>query len=55
MGWLTPAVEGASGGLWGMNDAEAAPGARGQRSRVAFFQVVVTEPKLGKLLPVLLL
>ncbi len=52
MGWLTPAVEGASGGLWGMNDAEAAPGSRGQRCRVAFFQVVLTEPKLGKLLPV---
>jgi hypothetical protein len=25
MGWLTPAVQGAAGGLWGMNDAEAAP------------------------------
>ena len=52
MGWLTPAVEGASDGLWGMNDAEAAPGSGAQPSRVAFFQVVVTEPDLGKLLPV---
>src|SRR5258708_33514847 len=35
-----------------MNDAEAAPGPRGQRCGVAFCQVVLTEPKLGKLLPV---
>jgi hypothetical protein len=52
MGWLTPAVEGAAGGLWGMNDAEAAPGSGPRPSRVAFFQVVLTEPDLGKLLPV---
>src|SRR5262249_13927117 len=52
MGWLTPAVPGAAGGLWGMNDAEAAPGSGAQPSRVAFFQVVLTEPDLGKLLPV---
>lgn len=52
MGWLTPAAEGGSGGVWGMNDAQAAPGPGGQPPRVAFFQVVVTEPKLGKLLPV---
>jgi hypothetical protein len=51
MGWLTPAVEGAAAGLWGMNDATAAPGA-GPASRVAFFQVVLTEPSLGRLLPV---
>lgn len=52
MGWLTPAVEGASDGLWGMNDAEAAPGSGAPPSRVAFFQVVLTEPNLAKLLPV---
>jgi hypothetical protein len=52
MGWLTPAVEGATGGLWGMNDAEAAPGSGAQPPRAAFFQVVLTEPNLGKVLPV---
>lgn len=52
MGWLTPAVEGASGGLWGMNDAGSAPGSGAQPSRAAFFQVVLTEPDLAKLLPV---
>jgi hypothetical protein len=52
MGWLTPATEDAAGGLWGMNDAEAGPGAGPQPSRVAFFQVVLTGPAQGKLLPV---
>jgi hypothetical protein len=52
MGWLTPAVEGASGGLWGMNDAEAGRGSGPQPSRVAFFQVVLTGPSPGGLLPV---
>lgn len=52
MGWLTPAVEGTSGGLWGMNDAEAATGSGTAPPRVAFFQVVLTEPNFGKLLPV---
>jgi hypothetical protein len=52
MRWLTPAVQGASGGLWGMNDAEAVPDSGPRRSRVAFFQVVLTEPNLRKLLPV---
>lgn len=52
MGWLTPAAEGAAGGLWGMNDAQASPGAGPQLSRVAFFQVVLTEPNLARLLPV---
>ena len=52
MGWLTPAVEGASAGLWGMNDAAAAADAEPPASRVAFFQVVVTEPSFGKLLPI---
>src|SRR5215472_17806301 len=50
MGWLTPATEGARGGLWGMNDAEAGPGAG--PSRVAFFQVMLTGPAGGTLLPV---
>lgn len=52
MGWLTPAVQGASGGFWGMNDAEAGPAFGPQLSRVAFFQVVLTGPAPGKLVPV---
>jgi hypothetical protein len=52
MGWLTPAVEGASGGLWGMNDAESTPGSGPQPFRVAFFQVVLTGPAPAGLLPV---
>jgi hypothetical protein len=52
LGWLTPAVEGASGGLWGMNDAEAGPASGPQPSRVAFFQVVLTGPAPGGMLPV---
>ena len=52
MRWLTPAVQGAAGGLWGMNDAAAVPDSGPRPSRVAFFQVVLTEPSLGKLLPV---
>jgi hypothetical protein len=44
MGWLTPSVENASGGFWGMNDAEAGPGSGPQPSRVAWFQVGLTEP-----------
>ncbi|HEY5987952.1 MAG TPA: hypothetical protein VIV12_16500 [Streptosporangiaceae bacterium] len=44
MGWLTPAVEGASGGSWGMNDAEAGHGSGPQPQRVAWFQVVLTGP-----------
>jgi len=51
MRWLTPAVQGAAGGLWGMNDAAAAPDS-GPPSRAAFFQVVLTEPNISKLLPV---
>jgi len=38
MGWLTPAVEGAAGGLWGMNDAEAGPGSGPRPTRVACFR-----------------
>ncbi|HEY2306381.1 MAG TPA: hypothetical protein VGI05_10925 [Streptosporangiaceae bacterium] len=52
MGWLTPAREGALGGLWGMNDAEAGPGPGLQPSLAAFFQVTLTEPAEGRLLPV---
>lgn len=52
MGWLTPAQEGASGGFWGMNDAEAGPACGPQPSRVAFFQVVLTGPFPGGMLPV---
>jgi hypothetical protein len=48
MGWLTPAREGELGGLWGMNDAEAAP----ESSPAGFFQVTLTEPAEGTLLPV---
>lgn len=51
MGWLTPAVGGARGGLWGMNDAAAGPGL-GPPSLAAFFQVTLTEPAEGTLLPV---
>jgi hypothetical protein len=47
MGWLTPAREGELGGLWGMNDAAA-----GEGPPAAFFQVTLTEPAEGRLLPV---
>jgi hypothetical protein len=52
MGWLTPAIEGARGGLWGMNDAAAGPDSGPPRSLAAFFQVTLTEPAEGTLLPV---
>jgi hypothetical protein len=52
MGWLTPAEEGAPGGLWGMNEAEAAPAPGPQPQRAAWFQVVLTGPVPGKVLPV---
>jgi hypothetical protein len=52
MGWLTPAVERASGGFWGMNDAGAGPGSGPQPQRVAWFQVVLTAPAPGGILPV---
>jgi hypothetical protein len=51
MGWLTPAVEGAPGGLWGMNDAGASPGTGPQPQRVAFFQVTLTGPAPDEVLP----
>jgi hypothetical protein len=44
MGWLTEAKENASGGLWGMNDAGLDAGPGSQSSRIAWFQVVLTEP-----------
>jgi hypothetical protein len=53
LGWLTPAVEGAAGGLWGMNDAEAGPEPGPGPARVAWFQVALTEPgAAGQPLPV---
>lgn len=52
LGWLTSAQEGALGGFWGMNDAKAGPAFGSQPQRVAFFQVVLTGPVPGKLLPV---
>jgi hypothetical protein len=52
MGWLTPATVGATGGFWGMNDADATPAAGPQSHRVAWFQVVLTGPFPGELLPV---
>src|SRR5260370_38076020 len=52
MGWLTRAEEGAPGGLWGMNDAEAGPAPRPRPHRVAWFQVGLTGPFPGGLLPV---
>jgi hypothetical protein len=52
MGWLTPAVEGASGGVWGMNDAEAGPALTPQPDPVAWFQVTLTEPAGTGVLPV---
>lgn len=52
LGWLTEAREGASGGLWGMNDAEVSFGSGQLPRRVAFFQVVLTEPTPDSLLPV---
>ena len=52
MGWLTPAKEGATGGLWGMNDADASAAPGPQPQRVAWFQVTLTEPPPGNVLPV---
>lgn len=51
MGWLTEAVETAYGGFWGMNDAGQDSGAGAGPSRVAWFQVSLTEP-LVTVLPV---
>ena len=52
MGWLTPAVEGASGGVWGMNDAEVGPALAPRPDPVAWFQVTLTEPAGTGVLPV---
>jgi len=52
MGWLTPAVAGAEGGLWGMNEGEATPGTGSPVSGVAFFQVSLTGPTRDAVLPV---
>ncbi|WP_160163232.1 hypothetical protein, partial [Nitrolancea hollandica] len=53
MGWLTEAREGASGGFWGMNDAEVNPNSGLPPSRVAWVQVGVTNLMAdSRLLPV---
>jgi hypothetical protein len=52
MGWLTPAAGNDPCGLWGMNDAEASPGSGPRPGHVAFFQVALTGPAQGRLLPV---
>ncbi|WP_326643601.1 hypothetical protein OG884_07775 [Streptosporangium sp. NBC_01755] len=53
MGWLTEATENASGGLWGMNDAGQGPDSGSDPSRIAWFQVSLTEPVPdGRPLPV---
>jgi hypothetical protein len=52
MGWLTPATEQASSGVWGMNDAEVAPHAGPDPACAAFFQVVLTGGFADGLLPV---
>ena len=51
MGWLTP-DEGASGGLWGMNDAEAGRDAGPLPHRVAWFQVSLSGPFPAGVVPV---
>ena len=53
MGLLTEAVDHTSGGLWGMNDAGQNPHSRSQPSRIAWFQVSLTNSVLtGRPLPV---
>lgn len=53
MGWLAEAAENAFGGVWGMNDAGQDPNPGSQSSRVAWFQVSLTEPvPAGRPLPV---
>lgn len=52
MGYLTPAKQGASGGLWAMNDAYARVGAGPQPHQVAWFQVTLTGPSPEGVLPV---
>ncbi len=44
MGWLTEAVEGAQGGLWGMNEAEHDVSLGPSPHKVAWCQVVLTNP-----------
>jgi hypothetical protein len=52
MGWLTPAVAGAPGGIWGMHEAEAGPAPRSEPAPVASFQVGLTGPAAAGTLPV---
>lgn len=48
MGWLAPAVEGAAGGVWGMNDAASRPPGSPGPGPVARFQVGLTRPAAQK-------
>jgi hypothetical protein len=53
MGWLTEAVQHTSGGFWGMNDAGQNPHSGSRPSRIAWFQVSLTDPvRAGRPLPV---
>jgi len=52
MGWLTPAEDGAAGGLWGTNDAEAGRDSGPLPHRVAWFQVTLSEPFPAGVVPV---
>lgn len=47
MGWLADPAEQAPGGVWGMNDAGQDPRPASKPSRVAWFQVSLTEPVPG--------
>jgi hypothetical protein len=44
MGWLTESVEGARGGLWGMNEAEHDPSSSTRPHKIAWCQVSLTNP-----------
>src|SRR5260370_8177858 len=48
LGWLTPAVEDASAGFWGMNDAEPAPPSAPQPQQLAPLHAVLPRPPPAK-------
>ncbi len=53
MGWLAEAREGASGGFWGMNEADVSPSSELPPSCAAYFQVTLTNLMAdSRLLPV---
>jgi hypothetical protein len=52
MDWLTPAVVGAEGGLWGMNEGELTADSDAKPSGLGFFQVVLTGRTQEGVLPV---